>query len=143
MLTLTLLGLHPLALQLRHVQPLLRVLVSDVLSGRQHLQRVPGRPDVPGGTHRPLVLHHGRRQPGAGGKRVRERRPRGLTGIEPSPRSRIGHLLRALATKDGVEILADLDPGGHAREFGNASVELGEDFVVQLHHFLHCPIGNC
>lgn len=41
-LTLALLRFHPLSLQLGYIQPLLCVLVSDVFSGRQHLQRVPG-----------------------------------------------------------------------------------------------------
>lgn len=65
-LTLGLLRLHPLALQLCHVQSLLCVLVSDVLSRCQHLQRVSGGLDVPGRTDGPLVLHHGRSQPGQG-----------------------------------------------------------------------------
>lgn len=52
-------------------------------------------------------------------------------------------LLGTLRTKDGVKILIDLDPGGHAWKFSNAPVELGEDFVIQLHHLLHCLLSNC
>lgn len=52
-------------------------------------------------------------------------------------------LLWTLRTKYGVKILVNLDPGGHAWKFSNPSVELGEDFVIQLHHFLHCLLGNC
>ncbi len=62
--SLTLLSLHPLALQQTDVEPLLCVLVSDVLSGSQHLQRVPRRLDVTRWAHRSLVLHHLRGQPG-------------------------------------------------------------------------------
>lgn len=52
-------------------------------------------------------------------------------------------LLGTLRTKDGVKILVDLDPGGHAWKFSNAFVELGEDFVIKLHHFLHSLLSNC
>lgn len=55
---LTPLSLHPLALQLADVQPLLRVLVPDVLSGSQWFQGVPGRLDVPSRANCSLVLHH-------------------------------------------------------------------------------------
>lgn len=41
------LRLHPPGLQLSHVQTLLRVLVSDVFSGCQQLQRVPGGRNIP------------------------------------------------------------------------------------------------
>lgn len=61
--SLTLLCLHPLALQQADVESLLCVLMSDVLSGSQHLQRVPGCLDVTSRAYRSLVLHHLRRQP--------------------------------------------------------------------------------
>lgn len=66
-----------------------------------------------------------------------------MSSIQPSPKGFIIFLLGTLRTKDGIKILIDLDPGGHAWEFSNASVELGEDFVIQLHHFLHGLLCNC
>lgn len=61
--SLTLLSLHPLALQQADVEPLLCVLVSDVQPGSQRLQRVPRRLHVTRRAHRSLVLHHLRGQP--------------------------------------------------------------------------------
>lgn len=70
-----------------------------------------------------------------------------MCSVQPSTtaviRSFIIFLLGTLRTKDGVKILTDLDPGGHAWKFRNASVELWEDFIIQLHHFLHCLLGHC
>lgn len=51
--------------------------------------------------------------------------------------------LGTLGAKNGIEILVDLDPGGHAREFGDTPVELGEDFIIQFHDFLHCLFSDC
>ena len=52
-------------------------------------------------------------------------------------------LLGTLRPKDGVKVFTDLDPGGHARKFSHTSVELGKDFIIQLHHFLHCLLSHC
>lgn len=57
-LTLTPLSIHSLALQLADVQPLLGVLMSDVLSGSQRFQGVPGGQVVPGRSNCSLVLYH-------------------------------------------------------------------------------------
>lgn len=65
---LTLLRLHPFALQQADVEPLLCVLVSDVFPGSQRLKRVPGWPHVTRRTHRPLVLLHCWSQPFCGGR---------------------------------------------------------------------------
>lgn len=63
-LRLTLLSFHPLGLQHANVEPLLRVLVTDVLACCQDLQRVPRCLNVTDWSHSPLVLYHGRGQPG-------------------------------------------------------------------------------
>lgn len=47
-------------------------------------------------------------------------------------------LLGTLRTKDGVKVLTDLNPCGHAWKFSNTSVKPGEDLIIQLHDFLHC-----
>ena len=61
--SLTLLSLHPLALQQADVESLLCVFVPDVLPGSQHLKRVPWGLDVTRWAHGPLVLNHLRGQP--------------------------------------------------------------------------------
>lgn len=56
--SLTLLSLHPFALQQADVKPLLCVLMPDILPGSQHLQRVPGSFNVAHRAHRSFMLHH-------------------------------------------------------------------------------------
>lgn len=78
--------------------------------------------------------HHGRGQSGGGG---------GIAGLFRSSwwwgggSDQSIYSLWTLRTKNGIKVLIELDAGGRVRERRRASVELGEDLVVQPHHLLH------
>lgn len=142
--TLFLLSLYPLALQLPHIQPLLGVLVSDVFSGRQHLQRVPGWLDIPRGADRALVLHHGWSQPGRSTSVHQYAWKWGLRWWAAIMGFlSLIFLLGTMRTKNGVKVLVDFDSSGNPREFSDTPVELWENFIVQFHDLLHCLLRDC
>lgn len=142
--SLTLLSLHPSALQQADVEPLLRVLVPDVLPGSQHLQRVPRCLDVTRWAHCSLVLHHLRGQPGEKSEELRVRVPHwGFSqGCNWKITSGSESLLWHLGAEDGIKVVIYCHLVGN-RKLLHLAVKLGKCFVFQGHHFLYLLLCNC
>ena len=147
--SLTLLSLHPLALQQADVESLLCVFVPDVLPGSQHLKRVPWGLDVTRWAHRPLVLNHLRGQPKERSEVKDQQRKsevsqwwfsRGLL-LQSWPLA--VSLLWCLGAEDGIKVVVYLHLVGSDGELLDLAVELGKGFVFERHHFLDLLLCDC
>ena len=50
-----------------------------------------------------------------------------------APRGLHGHV----GAEDGIKVLLDIHRAAQLGQIGRMAVELGEDLIVEVHHFLH------